>query len=69
MTFCLKFEGDPAQFHAWYVVHCFTSSQSVDASDILIKGRLGTQVRKSVILATINPLGNIHYITLNWAGD
>lgn len=65
----LVYPGDPAKFHAWYIVHCVNHTQEIEIIDILRKGRLGTQVRKNAILATVKPDSLVDYVTINWAGD
>ncbi|XP_035229014.1 tRNA-splicing endonuclease subunit Sen34-like [Stegodyphus dumicola] len=65
----LAYEGDPLKYHALYIVICITNTTEFQATDIVTYGRLGHQVKKTVVLASLNEAGNIVYISLNWAPE
>lgn len=53
-------------YHAVYIVHCVENRyKPFHSTEIVAIGRLGTSVKKRVILASLND-GIVNYITLNW---
>jgi tRNA-splicing endonuclease subunit Sen34 len=61
------FPGDPIKFHAQFLVVCIESNETLPATDLVALGRLGTSVRKTVILSSLSDDGNsIMYQSLQW---
>ncbi|XP_015915557.1 tRNA-splicing endonuclease subunit Sen34 isoform X2 [Parasteatoda tepidariorum] len=65
----LVYEGDPIKYHAVFIVVCVLFSAKFQALDVLMYGRLGHQVKKTVALASFNESGNVDYISVSWAND
>lgn len=63
----LAYKGDPFKCHALFIVVCFPKSKNFRPLDLVMYGRLGNQVKKTVLLATFNQNGNVDYISLKWA--
>jgi len=62
----LVYPGDPMQFHAKYVVICFEDPiSSMDEKDLVARSRLGTSVKKTVLLATYQD-DEIKYKAFRW---
>ncbi|KAG8192998.1 hypothetical protein JTE90_028118 [Oedothorax gibbosus] len=62
----LAYEGDPLKYHALFIVVCKGPLDRFQGSDIVVYGRLGHQVKKTVALASVNAEGNVEYISINW---
>ncbi|KAL3209411.1 hypothetical protein MRX96_052377 [Rhipicephalus microplus] len=60
--------GDPLLFHAFGVVVCLGRDHKVAGRDIVMWGRLGNAVHKTIILATLRD-DQVHYISLRWSGE
>ncbi|KAF2880940.1 hypothetical protein ILUMI_25221 [Ignelater luminosus] len=62
----LVYSGDPAIFHAIFIIRCIEEPSSNNhTSEIVTFGRLGTSVKKRAVLASLIN-GSVMYITLNW---
>ncbi|XP_069598388.1 tRNA-splicing endonuclease subunit Sen34 [Ranitomeya imitator] len=64
----LVYPGDPMRFHAHYIAICFPEDQDIALSDIITAGRLGTNVKKTVLLCSANREGQVTYTSLQWSG-
>jgi tRNA-splicing endonuclease subunit Sen34 len=61
------FPGDPVKFHAKFLVICTERSEALSATDLVALGRLGTSVRKTVVLSSLSDDGNtVMYQSLEW---
>jgi tRNA splicing endonuclease len=61
--------GDQLRFHAHSVVHIVEWDEMMSPLKIVSIGRLGVVVKKSAVLATVNPNTNkVQYLTLDWQG-
>ena len=64
----LAYPGDPLKFHSHYIVVCVEEDQLLTPYFLVQKGRLGTNVKKTVLLCSLNSDGTINYQSLNWNG-
>nr|CAG4651415.1 EOG090X0G6M [Simocephalus serrulatus] len=64
----LVYPGDPVKFHSHYIAVCVEQHQLLTPRFLVQKGRLGTGVKKTVLLCSVNELGEISYQSLNWNG-
>ncbi|XP_073427247.1 tRNA-splicing endonuclease subunit Sen34 isoform X2 [Dendrobates tinctorius] len=64
----LVYPGDPMRFHAHFIAICFPEDQDIALSDIITAGRLGTNVKKTVLLCSTNREGRVSYTSLQWSG-
>ncbi|XP_021939720.1 tRNA-splicing endonuclease subunit Sen34 [Zootermopsis nevadensis] len=63
----LLYPGDPVKFHAQFLVICIDRNEALSATDLVALGRLGTSVRKTVILSSLLDDGNsVMYQSLQW---
>lgn len=64
----LVYPGDPIQFHAKYIVICCENDEIyTDEKDLVAKSRLGTSVKKTVLLATYDKDENkVKYKAIKW---
>jgi tRNA-splicing endonuclease subunit Sen34 len=61
------FPGDPIKFHAQFLVICTDKNEALSATDLVALGRLGTSVRKTVVLSSLSDDGNsVMYQSLQW---
>ena len=59
--------GDPVKFHAQFLVICIERDEVLAPTELVALGRLGTSVRKSVLLASFSEdESSIMYQTLQW---
>ncbi|GFW67173.1 tRNA-splicing endonuclease subunit Sen34 [Trichonephila clavipes] len=65
----LVYEGDPLKYHALFIVVCLTHAQRFQGYDLVVYGRLGHQVKKTVALASRDDRGGIEYISLSWENE
>nr|XP_020859359.1 LOW QUALITY PROTEIN: tRNA-splicing endonuclease subunit Sen34 [Phascolarctos cinereus] len=64
----LVYPGDPLRFHAHFVAQCCAPGDSLPLPDLVSAGRLGTNVRKTLLLCSPQPDGSVAYTSLQWAG-
>ncbi|XP_075696066.1 tRNA-splicing endonuclease subunit Sen34 isoform X2 [Rhinoderma darwinii] len=64
----LVYPGDPMRFHAHYIAICFPQEEDIALSDIITAGRLGTNVKKTVLLCSSKQEGQVTYTSLQWSG-
>lgn len=64
----LVYPGDPIRFHSHYIAVCVDCDEELSPYYIVSKGRLGTNVKKTVLLCTVTKSGEISYQSLNWCG-
>uniref|UniRef100_A0A023GKG4 tRNA-intron lyase n=1 Tax=Amblyomma triste TaxID=251400 RepID=A0A023GKG4_AMBTT len=64
----LVYSGDPLLFHAYAVVVCLEKDTRVGGHDLIMWGRLGNAVHKTIVLATVREDG-VHYLSLRWNGE
>ncbi|KAM9226024.1 tRNA-splicing endonuclease subunit Sen34 isoform 2-T4 [Dugong dugon] len=64
----LVYPGDPLRFHAHYIAQCWAAEDPIPLQDLVSAGRLGTSVRKTLLLCSPQPDGKVVYTSLQWAG-
>ncbi|GIY35623.1 tRNA-splicing endonuclease subunit Sen34 [Caerostris extrusa] len=65
----LAYQGDPLKYHALFIVVCMCEEQTLQGYDLVVYGRLGHQVKKTVILASLDEEGQVDYVTVDWEGE
>ncbi|KAM6224453.1 tRNA-splicing endonuclease subunit Sen34 isoform 2-T2 [Rhynchocyon petersi] len=63
----LVYPGDPLRFHAHYIAQCWAADDDIPLQDLVSAGRLGTSVRKTLLLCSPQPDGKVVYTSLQWA--
>ncbi|XP_072247928.1 tRNA-splicing endonuclease subunit Sen34 [Leuresthes tenuis] len=64
----LVYPGDPLRFHAHFIAVCLALDESVCPLDFLAVARLGSNVKKTVLLCSPAAGGGICYTSLQWSG-
>nr|CAG4648325.1 EOG090X0G6M [Moina brachiata] len=64
----LVYPGDPIRFHSHYIAICVDSEKKLSPYYVVSRGRLGTNVKKTVLLCSVTNCGKINYQSLNWCG-
>ncbi|KAM6154595.1 tRNA-splicing endonuclease subunit Sen34 [Erethizon dorsatum] len=62
----LVYPGDPLRFHAHYIAQCWAPEDPIPLQDLVSAGRLGTSVRKTLLLCSPQPDGKVAYTSLQW---
>nr|XP_057936861.1 tRNA-splicing endonuclease subunit Sen34 [Doryrhamphus excisus] len=64
----LVYPGDPLRFHAHFIAVCLSADESMALLDILAVARLGSNVKKTVLLCSPQSSGGVTYSSLQWSG-
>uniref|UniRef100_A0A8C2YYS2 tRNA-splicing endonuclease subunit Sen34 n=1 Tax=Cyclopterus lumpus TaxID=8103 RepID=A0A8C2YYS2_CYCLU len=64
----LVYPGDPLRFHAHFISVCLSLDESVCLLDVLAVSRLGSNVKKTVLLCSPGTDGRVLYTSLQWSG-
>ncbi|TMS01337.1 tRNA-splicing endonuclease subunit Sen34 [Larimichthys crocea] len=64
----LVYPGDPLRFHAHFIAVCLSLDESVCLLDVLAIARLGSNVKKTVLLCSPGTNGRVLYTSLQWSG-
>ncbi|XP_077170961.1 tRNA-splicing endonuclease subunit Sen34 isoform X2 [Paroedura picta] len=64
----LVYPGDPMRFHAHFIALCVPRDTPLSLCDIISVGRLGTSVKKTVLLCSVDQDGTVAYTSLQWSG-
>ncbi|KAM9820580.1 LOW QUALITY PROTEIN: tRNA-splicing endonuclease subunit Sen34 [Neosynchiropus ocellatus] len=64
----LVYPGDPLRFHAHFIAVCQPLDQSICLLDVLAVARLGSNVKKTVLLCSPGADGGVVYTSLQWSG-
>lgn len=64
----LVYPGDPLRFHAHFIAVCLSLDESMCLLDVLAVARLGSNVKKTVLLCSATPEGGVVYTSLQWSG-
>ncbi|XP_006015034.1 tRNA-splicing endonuclease subunit Sen34 [Alligator sinensis] len=64
----LVYPGDPMRFHAHYIALCCPPGAPLPLCDIVAAARLGTSVKKTVLLCSAGEDGVVIYTSLQWSG-
>nr|CAG4642871.1 EOG090X0G6M [Evadne anonyx] len=63
----LVYPGDPLKFHSHYIAVCVDGDEPLTPQFLITKGRLGTNVKKIVLLCSVDCDGVVNYQNLEWA--
>ncbi|XP_019729850.1 tRNA-splicing endonuclease subunit Sen34 [Hippocampus comes] len=65
----LVYPGDPLRFHAHFICVCVRADERVPLSDLLAAARLGSNVKKTLVLCSPHCHGGgVTYSSLQWSG-
>lgn len=62
----LVYPGDPLKFHSHYIAVCVNGDEPLTPQFLISKGRLGTNVKKIVLLCSVDCEGVVSYQNLQW---
>lgn len=65
----LVYPGDPHRYHSHFVAVVVGWEQNILPHDIVSFGRLGTVVKKALVLCTVGPDDDVTYVTAVWKGN
>lgn len=63
----LVYYGDPCKFHAQYIIICKYHDETFKAAELAMYGRVGSNAKKTVVIASLNLTGQVVYQSLSWA--
>nr|CAD7571456.1 unnamed protein product [Timema californicum] len=65
----LVYPGDPVKFHAQFLIICVERTSALPMSEIVAFGRLGSSVRKTVVIASpSSDQKSVVFQSINWSG-
>lgn len=64
----LIYPGDPSRFHSFYIAVCVEHSKPLTVLDLVCLGRLGTTVKKTTLLCSVDNDGQVCCTSLQWSG-
>ncbi|XP_060929844.1 tRNA-splicing endonuclease subunit Sen34 [Limanda limanda] len=64
----LVYPGDPLRYHAHFIAVCLSLDESLCVLDVLAAARLGSNVKKTVLLCSPGTDGAVRYTSLQWSG-
>uniref|UniRef100_UPI0037E857CA tRNA-splicing endonuclease subunit Sen34 n=1 Tax=Semicossyphus pulcher TaxID=241346 RepID=UPI0037E857CA len=64
----LVYPGDPLRFHAHFIAVCLSEDEPVCLLDVLSVARLGSNVKKTVLLCSPGGHRGVQYTSLQWSG-
>ncbi|XP_021374918.1 tRNA-splicing endonuclease subunit Sen34-like [Mizuhopecten yessoensis] len=64
----LVYPGDPGKFHSHYVAICMEHQKNLTPLDLVAMGRLGSNVKKTVVLCSLDQEDHLQYTSLQWTG-
>ena len=60
--------GDPSRYHSFYIVVCVDLNQPLSVLELGTLGRLGTTVKKTIVLCSVDDEGQVCCVSLRWSG-
>lgn len=64
----LVYPSDPFRFHSYFVVTIISWKKNIHSLDLVSIGRLGSTVKKTSVLASVNISGKVIYTSIQWPG-
>ncbi|XP_046439904.1 tRNA-splicing endonuclease subunit Sen34-like [Daphnia pulex] len=64
----LVYPGDPLKFHSHFIAVCVEEHQMLTPWFLIQKGRLGTSVKKTVLMCSLDENDKVNYQSVNWNG-
>ncbi|XP_076062551.1 tRNA-splicing endonuclease subunit Sen34-like [Oratosquilla oratoria] len=65
----IAYKGDPHLYHACLIVRCVEDEEGLNVEDLVMMSRIGTTTKKTLVLASLNKDNDVHYHSMQWAGD
>ena len=64
----LVYPGDPLRFHSHFIVKILPLRGRLSGLDLVSVGRLGSTVKKTTVLASVDLSGKVIYTSVQWSG-
>ncbi|XP_071496102.1 tRNA-splicing endonuclease subunit Sen34-like [Diadema antillarum] len=64
----LAYPGDPLLFHSYFIVVCLPHHKKMSPLELISHGRLGTFVKKTVVLCSMDSAKRVVCTSLQWSG-
>lgn len=64
----LVYPGDPLRFHSHFIVKVLPLNEKFTGLDLVSVGRLGSTVKKTNVLASVDSLNKVIYTSVQWSG-
>ncbi|XP_072175742.1 uncharacterized protein [Diadema setosum] len=64
----LAYPGDPLLFHSYFIVVCLPHHKKMSPLELISHGRLGTFVKKTVVLCSVDSAKRVVCTSLQWSG-
>ena len=64
----LVYPGDPLRFHSHFIVKILPWKERLTGLDLVSVGRLGSTVKKTSVLASVDLSGKVIYTSVQWSG-
>ncbi|CAB3984397.1 tRNA-splicing endonuclease subunit Sen34-like [Paramuricea clavata] len=64
----LVYPGDPLRFHSHFIVKILPCGERLTGLDLVSVGRLGSTVKKTSVLASVDSSGKVIYTSVQWSG-
>ncbi|XP_078728949.1 tRNA-splicing endonuclease subunit Sen34 [Lampetra fluviatilis] len=64
----LVYPGDPLRFHSHFIALCHDDERPMALVELLAAARLGSNVKKTVLLCSPMPRDGVRYTSLQWSG-
>ncbi|XP_064597229.1 tRNA-splicing endonuclease subunit Sen34-like [Liolophura sinensis] len=65
----LVYPGDPSRYHAFFIAICIPHHKKMAAMDVVAMGRLGSNVKKTVLICSFDTeKDSVTYTSLQWTG-
>ena len=63
----LVYPGDPMRYHSKFIVSVvMDTNKQMTAQELVVYGRLGSAVKKTVVLASVSEQDTVQYVSLSW---
>ena len=62
----LVYPGDPLRYHSKFIVVVMDTKENMTSQQLMVYGRLGSSVKKTVVLGSVNEKDDVQYISVSW---
>lgn len=62
----LVYPGDPLRYHSKFIIVVMDTKEDMTSQQLLVYGRLGSSVKKTVVLGSVNEKDDVQYISVSW---
>ena len=62
----LVYPGDPLRYHSKFIVVAMDTKEKMTSQQLVVYGRLGSSVKKTVVLGSVDDKRDVNYVSLSW---